>query len=255
MIYTNLSQTCNFRVLFRIIDLMIKKSVTTAEKIEALRQSVYFHRLSDDLLIGISQGMHLYSYRPAEMICWQGEECSGLHIIRKGSVKLFKLSPKGRELILRVLEERTTFNEVPVFDSGVNVMNAAALEESEIWLIDQFILRHALSENPELAQAVILNLSENLRMLVKMVEELSFHQVTNRLARLIFQLSPEQLHGQTSQRVTQDQLAARLGTVREVVARSLRELERSGAIRVYRRQIHVTDSLVLAAWAYEPPVN
>ena len=72
-------------------------------------------------------------------------------------------------------------------------------------------------------------------MLVNKVEELSFYQVTNRLARLISQLPEEQLTGQTASRLTQDQMAARLGTVREVVARSLRELQRSGAIQVRRR--------------------
>ena len=72
------------------------------------------------------------------------------------------------------------------------------------------------------------------------LEELSFYQVTNRLARLIGQLPPGQLAGPTPGRITQDQLAARLGTVREVVARSLRELERSGAIQVENRQIFWT---------------
>lgn len=80
----------------------------------------------------------------------------------------------------------------------------------------------------------------------------SFFQVTIRLARLISQLSQEQLAGPRSRRITQDQLAARLGTVREVVARSLRELERSGAIHVHRRKIQVLDEQLLKAWGQEP---
>ncbi len=162
--------------------------------------------------------------------------CTALYIISQGSVKLFKLSPKGRELIIRVLEEGATFNEVPIFDYGANPVNVAALEDSYIWAIDAEVIRLCISQHPEMAQAVILNLSHNLRMLVGAVEELSFYQVTNRLARLISRLPAEQLE---EQRITQDQLAARLGTVREVVARSLRDLERSGAIRVERRQIQV----------------
>ncbi len=85
-----------------------------------------------------------------------------------------------------------------------------------------------------------------------MVEELSFFQVTNRLARLISLLPPDQLVGSTNQRITQDQLAARLGTVREVVARSLRELERSGAIRVHRREILILDPDILQEWVQSP---
>jgi CRP-like cAMP-binding protein len=99
---------------------------------------------------------------------------------------------------------------------------------------------------------VINNLAANLRMLVAAVEELSFFQVTNRLARLISRLPPERLAGESNTRVTQDQLAAQLGTVREVLARSLRELERSGAIEVNKRQILVVDQAVLKEWALEP---
>ena len=85
-------------------------------------------------------------------------------------------------------------------------------------------------------------------MLLGTVEELTFYQVTNRLARLINQLPAEQLEGPKEARLTQDALAARLGTVREVVARSLRELERSGAIRVNRGQTQVIDHERLLEW-------
>ncbi len=98
----------------------------------------------------------------------------------------------------------------------------------------------------------MLNLTQNLRMLVGIVEELSFYQVTHRLARLISQLPAEQLSGESSPRLTRDQLAARLGTVREVVTRALRDLERSGAIRVGRRQIQVINEERLRDWAQEP---
>jgi CRP/FNR family transcriptional regulator len=88
----------------------------------------------------------------------------------------------------------------------------------------------------------------NLRMLLATVEELSFYQVTNRLARLIHKLPTEQLQGSKEGRLTQDDLAARLGTVREVVARSLKELERSGAIDVNRGQIKIVNDERLVEW-------
>ena len=80
------------------------------------------------------------------------------------------------------------------------------------------------------------------------VEELSFYQVTKRLARLINKLPAEQLQGSKDDRLTQDDLAARLGTVREVVARSLKELERSGAIDVNRGQIKIVNDDRLVEW-------
>ena len=99
---------------------------------------------------------------------------------------------------------------------------------------------------------MIHNLCVNLRMLLGTVEELNFYQVTNRLARLINQLPAEQLEGSKKGRLTQDALAARLGTVREVVARSLRELERSGAIQVKRGHTQVIDNDRPFEWTQRP---
>jgi CRP/FNR family transcriptional regulator len=73
------------------------------------------------------------------------------------------------------------------------------------------------------------------------VAELSFHRVTARLARLLQDLPEEQLTGNSAERLTQDDLAARIGTVREVVARSLKELEKCGAIEVQRGKIKIID--------------
>ena len=228
---------------------MQKLNASLEEKLDVLRANSYFSTLSDKVLQSLAQGTNLRSYERGEAICWQGDVCTALYIISRGSVKLFKLSPKGRELIIRVFGEGATFNEVPIFDEGANPVNVAALEDSHIWIVDAEVIRSGIRQYPEMAQAVILNLSHNLRMLVSVVEELSFYQVTNRLARLISRLPAEQLE---EQHLTQDQLAARLGTVREVVARSLRDLERSGAIRVERRQIQVLNEHLLRDWAQEP---
>jgi CRP-like cAMP-binding protein len=147
---------------------------------------------------------------------------------------------------------RNKQKEVPVFDNGLNPINAAALEDCEVWIIEAELLRRGLARYPELAQSVIANLSQNLRTLLGMVEELTFYQVVNRLARLINQMPTDIKTGVKTGWLTQDELAARLGTMREVVTRSLRVLERSGAIRVNRRQVVVVDEARLREWAQGP---
>lgn len=221
-------------------------------KIAALRENSYFSSLSDQLLEDLAGGVSLRRYERGEVLFWEGEPCDGLYYMRSGSVKLFKTSPQGRELIIRVFEEGATFNEVPVFDRGLNPVNVEALETCDVWVIDSLAIRNAMDVYPEMCPAVIKNLTENLRSLVDMLEELSFYQVTNRLARLLSRLPEEQLSGSASQRLTQDQIAARLGTVREVVARALRELQRSGAIRVKRSRIDILDKEILGNWAECP---
>jgi CRP-like cAMP-binding protein len=114
-----------------------------------------------------------------------------------------------------------------------------------VWVIDADLLRALVRAHPDFALKVLSNFGKNLRGLVRMVSEMAFYQVTNRLARLISELPAEEprLH------LTQEQLAAQLGTVREVVARSLKELERSGAIRIEDRRIHIADDTVLRQWS------
>lgn len=224
-------------------------SISQEEKIEALKKNGYFAGLGERALESLSQGTSLHQFEMGEYVFWAGEPCAGLYMLRQGQVKLFKLSKEGRELIIRVMETGDTFNEVPVFDNGRNVVNVAALEDSQIWIFEKEVIRYTMEKYPEMSAAIILNLTHNLRNMVGMIEELSFYQVTNRLARLISQLSEEQLSGSKEQRMTQDTLAARLGTVREVVARSLRELDQSGAIMAKRGRIKIVNRAILENWA------
>jgi CRP/FNR family transcriptional regulator len=231
---------------------MNRLSSSLSGKLNVLRDCRYFHGISESILLELAQGTHLYRYEAGEIIFREGEPCTGLHIIQTGNVKLYKISPQGREMIVRTFGEGDSFNEVPVFDENVNPISVAAISNAEIWVVSCKVIRLAMQKHPEMATSIILNLTKNLRMLIGLVEELSFYQVTNRLARLIHQLPDEQLQGKNDQRLTQDELAARLGTVREVVARSLKELEHSGAIEVVRRQIQIVDEGVLKEWAQLP---
>jgi CRP/FNR family cyclic AMP-dependent transcriptional regulator len=223
-----------------------------SERIETLRSCRYFDGVDEEILSQLAQDVYLYRYEPDEIVFWEGGPCAGLHIVHNGSVKLFKVSPNGRRLVIKIFGLGESFNEVPVFDGGENPINVAAIPQSDIWVVACESIRRAIDEHPEMAQSIILNLSANLRMLVGLVEELSFYQVTNRLARLISGLPEEQLHGNSHQRLTQDEMAARLGSVREVVARSLRELERSGAINAKRGKIRIVDRALLTDWAQFP---
>lgn len=218
------------------------------EKLNTLRHNQFFRGLSDDTLNRLLPSMSLRQFERGEVLFWEGDPCTGLYIIHEGSVKLFRISPQGRQHIVRVMQEGDTCNEVPAFDGGPNPVNVEALEETSVWVVETDAVRALMQGDPQFMQLVVENLARMLRHLVQMVSEMAFYQVTHRLARLINEIPEDELSGDTGARWTQDQLAARLGTVREVVARSLKELERSGAISVRNRRIHVADSNVLAQW-------
>lgn len=213
-------------------------------KLNTLHRNPYFDDLPDTMLEEISGHMQLRAFERGEVLFWEGDPCAGLHIIEEGSVKLYRISPQGRQYIIRVLQEGDTCNEVPAFDSGTNPVNVETLEKSKVWVIDDAILRSLVRLHPDFALKVLSNFGKNLRGLVHMVSEMAFYQVTNRLARLISKLPTDEPRPHW----TQEQLAAQLGTVREVVARSLKELERSGAIRIEDRRIHIADEDALSQW-------
>jgi CRP/FNR family transcriptional regulator len=214
-------------------------------KLNTLRKNPYFDDLPDEILREITEHTQLRTFERGEILFWEDDPCAGLHIIEEGSVKLYRISPQGRQYIIRVLQEGDTCNEVPAFDGGTNPVNVETLERSKVWVIDAETLRALVKSHSDFALKVLSNFGKNLRGLVRMVSEMAFYQVTNRLARLISELPADE----PRHHLTQEQLAAQLGTVREVVARSLKELERSGAIRIEDRRIHVADDTVLRQWS------
>lgn len=218
--------------------------VPPAAKLRTLRSNPYFDELPQTFLKDIASSTQLREYERGEILFWEGDPAAGLHIIKSGSVKLYRVSPQGRQYIISVLTEGATCNEVPAFDGGTNPVNVEALETSHVWVVQAEDLRELVKSNPEFALKILNKFGQNLRSLVHRLSEMAFYQVTHRLARLIIEMPVEEARPHW----TQEQLAARLGTVREVVARSLKELERSGAIRIKDRRIQITDHEVLQQW-------
>jgi len=213
---------------------------------KVLRENEYFDDLTEIILKEVADRMHLREYQRGDVLFWEGDPCDGLYIVEQGSAKIFRLSPQGRQYIVRVLQEGDTFAEVPAFDEGTNPVNVEALETCRVWVINSQKLHELVMAYPAFAQKVLVNFGRMLRGMVRMVSEMAFYQVTHRLARLISELPQEK----SAPHWTQEQLAARLGTVREVVARSLKELERSGAIKMEDRRIQVADQAIFDQWMH-----
>jgi len=223
------------------------KTIETSlrERLETLRRNEYFDDLPEAMLRDIAARMRLRQYQRGDALFWEGDPCEGLHIIERGSAKIFRLSPQGRQYIVRILQEGDTFAEVPAFDGGSNPVNVEALEDCSVWVVDAELLRQLIRSHPQFAQKVLVNYGRMLRGMVHKVSEMAFYQVTHRLARLIGEMAEQT----PAPHWTQEQIAARLGTVREVVSRSLRELERSGAIKIEDKRIKIADGEIFRQWS------
>jgi CRP-like cAMP-binding protein len=209
-----------------------------------LRRVPYFARLSEPVLAALAAACAERRYDRGQVIFLEGEPCAGLHIVSAGEVKIFKLSPQGREQILHRMGAGDTFNDVAVLDGGPNPASAGAVTETSIWVITREEMQRLAQTYPALAWALIESIASRARHLVAMVEDLSLRSVKSRLARLLLSEARRAEKGgelDRSQMVTQAEMAARLGTVREMIGRALRELADEGLIEFDRHRILIVD--------------
>jgi CRP/FNR family transcriptional regulator len=213
--------------------------------LDPLAGSPYFDGLSDDDRRRIVALARRRRYEAGAVLFLEGEECAGLFIVLEGVVKVYKTSEDGREQILRLMAPGDSFNEVPVFDGGPNPASAAAVEPTEALVLSRELVLRLLDEYPAFARAVVRTLASRLRHLVALVEDLSFRQVTARVARILLQsVAPREGVGAGAgrrARITQREIAQMAGTAREVVARALRVLEDAGAVEVERGNVRIVD--------------
>ena len=207
-----------------------------APALKALRAQPYFKALDAAELARLARTLIERAYEKDEVVFLEGEPCQGLYIVREGSVKIHKLSPEGREQILSYVKPFDSFNEVAVFDGGPNPANVSAAEPTTLWIVPRAAIVDLIQKNPQVALAVIQNLGARLRHMVGLVEDLSLRQVSARLAKLLLEMAASD-----ERALTQQEMAARLGTVREMIGRSLRQLEARGLIKTERGRIVILD--------------
>jgi CRP-like cAMP-binding protein len=204
--------------------------------IRALKVQPYFKALGDDEVTRLARTVIERQFEKDQVVFLEGEPCQGLFIIREGSVKIYKLSPEGREQILSYVKPGDSFNEVAVFDGGPNPANVVAAEATALWIVPRAAIVELIQKNSQVALVVIQNLGARLRHLVGLVEDLSLRQVSARLAKLLLETATS---GERA--LTQQEMASRLGTVREMIGRSLRQLETRGLIKTERGRIVILD--------------
>lgn len=189
------------------------------------------------------------SYNTGEVVFLEGESCAGLHIIQEGWVKAVKISWSGREQILRFIGPGDVFNAVGAFiSSGQNPATAIALEPVTAWLIPKEVLLNAADQCPRLTRIIMQRLAERVQHLTTLVEDLSLRTVEARVARRLLEKSTEGSVQRLSW-ATQTEIAARLGTVPDVISRIFRGLAKEDLICVERNEIRILDRPGLEAKA------
>ncbi len=213
----------------------------TQTAIDVLRRVPYFRHLDLPVLQALARTAQRLEFKAGAVIFSEGEPSAGLFIVEKGEVKACHISCQGREQILHVICCGDTFNDVAAFDGGPNPVTAVARTDAVLWCICRPDLQRIAQDHPDLAWALVESIAKRTRHLVQLVQDLTMRSVRGRLACLLL----AQIHGQPGESIprlmTQEEMASRLGTVREMVGRALRDMAADGILRFDRHRIVILD--------------
>ena len=216
---------------------------------QQLNQLPLFKGLAPQTLADLAQGALWQEYAAGAMIFLEGEDSAGLHYVASGWLKVVKSSLEGREQVLRYIGPGDTFNEVGAFTHRPNPATAIALEPTAIWMLPRAAVMRLVRQQPDVAQRIIENMADNMVYLVNLVADISLRPVIGRLARLLLDEAKGDKILLRPLWQTQTELAARLGTVPDVLQRAMRTLENDGLVQTQRREIRILNPAGLEALA------
>jgi CRP/FNR family transcriptional regulator len=180
----------------------------------------------------------------------EGNKAKGFYLLLSGKVKIYKLSPEGKEQILHIFERGEIFGEAPVFAGGSYPANAAAIEQSRALFFPRASFIDLIGREPAIALNLLSILSQRLRRFTQLVEDLSLKEVPGRLAAYLIYLGERGSGLQTLElEITRTQLASLLGTIPETLSRILAKMAQQGIISVEGRRIRVLDRKALESVA------
>jgi CRP/FNR family transcriptional regulator len=218
--------------------------MSSPDVLSILNRVSLFADLSEKELRALADRTSRRKAGAGELIFNEGDPCEGLYVVESGAIRIFKTSASGREQVLAVEGPGGIVAELPVFDGGPYPASGSAVRDSEMLFISKRDFRAICLENPEVSLKVLKSVGRRLRILVGLIEELSFTTVRHRLGSLLVRLAREAspAGGASSFTLpTNNELASQIGTVRELVSRNLSRFQADGLIRMDGKDVVVPD--------------
>lgn len=203
---------------------------------EVLARCPMFAPLEPEDLAALAAIARPHRFEAGQMVFFAGERPAGLHVVVAGRIKIFVLAPgSGREFVLTIEHPYQAVAELPSLDEDVYPASAQAVERTETLFLEQEAFTRVLRERPGVSLHLVRTLGRRLRRLVALLEQISFHEVIHRLAGHLL----DRAHGEGVPFVleTNGVIAAQIGTVPELVSRTLSRLHQSEFVRLSDRTI------------------
>jgi len=207
-----------------------------------LSQADLFKDLSVQQLDEIARIVSDKEYKKGQLIFAEGDEGIGFYMVIRGRVKVYKVSPDGKEQIMHIFGQGHPFAEVPVFEGSRYPANAEALESCRLFFFPKKAFVNLIHENPSLAMNMLASMSQRLKQFSHLIEALSLKEVPGRLASYLLYLSDR--NGSIDDfelDIAKSQLASLLGTIPETLSRIFSRMTSGELVRINGPQITILD--------------
>lgn len=186
--------------------------------------------------------MHVRHFRSGEVVYHRGDPASDIFVVHRGLLKSLLHDEDGRELLVALLGRGEFFGTLCLFDGGSRESTIVAVAQTVVLQIARADAIRVLERNPGAMHFLFGRFARTIHELTALVEGLVFLDVPRRIARYLLEL--ERFGAAT---LTQEEIAAAVGTSRESVNKTLADLERRGLIRIEHRQVCIVDEERLRA--------
>jgi CRP/FNR family transcriptional regulator, dissimilatory nitrate respiration regulator len=190
------------------------------------------------------------TYIRGQMFFSEGDEGAGFYVIISGRVKIFKLSPEGKEQIIHIMGKEEPFGEAAVFAGENYPASAQSMADTKVLFFPRQKFTELISRNPSLALNMLSLLSFRLRKLTTLVENLSLKEVPGRLAAYLLYLGEQNGHPSIIELdISKNQMAGLLGTIPETLSRILKRMTEKKIIKAGSHRIQILDRTRLSELA------
>ncbi len=220
------------------------------DAIATLRKVPFLAAVQCDHLNTVARHLRRRAVRRGDVLFVQGAPGNTAYFVHTGAVKVYQLSSDGRERIIHYERSGGFFNLVPLLDAGPNPGTAEVMEDGVVFELRRFDADQLMEACPVFTRSIAKMLAGRMRHLAYAVGEQSLKHAGPRLAKLLGDLADREGEKRDGEvllpRLSQDELASMVGTVRECVSRILSELREAGVVRSEGRRLVVVDRKALA---------
>ncbi len=204
-----------------------------------------FEDLDADELAEFARVALMRTCAKGEYLFHEDDPADGLYVLVSGHIKIHKTSPQGKEQILRLVRPVEMFAEAAVLSGRRYPAAAVALDDSVALCVGRDDFMRLVSANPAVSLKMLGHLSQLLRDVSRLVEELSLADVPSRLARYLIDLADRAGADEFELGLAKGELATRLGMAPETLSRTIRRFVEQGALVMHGNRVRLADRALM----------